>query len=150
MWILLSCSHVSTIVWLQHLDFNRVPGEKARWELHKDAVCCFEQILETTPNKTPTPTPHLNYLSKIDKTCWILLERQRQSCERHSPVDSYTWTHHCWPISKDLRSSALCRHWMLSRGPTKSEGWEGQMARESQKNPCYQHDDDNIVSSIPI
>ena len=27
-------------------------GEKARWRLHKDVTCCFEQILEGAPQKT--------------------------------------------------------------------------------------------------
>ena len=27
-------------------------GEKARWTLHKDTACCFEQILEATLSKT--------------------------------------------------------------------------------------------------
>ena len=31
--------------------------EKARWELHKDAVCCFEQILEAAPHKTAIVRP---------------------------------------------------------------------------------------------
>ena len=37
-------SNVSTIVWLHNLDFNETLGEKARWELLKDAVNRFEQI----------------------------------------------------------------------------------------------------------
>ena len=49
MGILPSYSHVITIVWLHHLDFNKIPGEKAKQELHKDAVCYFEQILESAP-----------------------------------------------------------------------------------------------------
>ena len=47
--ILPSCSHVGTIVWLH---FNETPGEKARRELHKDASCCFEKILEIVLHKT--------------------------------------------------------------------------------------------------
>ena len=27
-------------------------GEKAKWELHKDATSCFEQFLEAAPYKT--------------------------------------------------------------------------------------------------
>ena len=52
MGILLSCSYVSTTVWLHHLDFKEMLRKKDRLELHKDAVCCFEQILEATPDKT--------------------------------------------------------------------------------------------------
>ena len=44
MGIIPSCSHVSTIVWLYHIDSNETPAEKAEWELHKNAEYCFEQI----------------------------------------------------------------------------------------------------------
>ena len=50
--ILPSGSHVSTVVWLHHLEFNESPGEKARWELYKDGTCCLEQVLEAVPHKT--------------------------------------------------------------------------------------------------
>ena len=30
---------------LHHLDSNEMLREKARWELHKNAACHFEQIL---------------------------------------------------------------------------------------------------------
>ena len=36
---------------------------KARWELHKDAVCCFEQILEAAPHKTATVLPPASHLT---------------------------------------------------------------------------------------
>ena len=49
--ILPSCSHVSILVGLHHLDFYKMLKEKARWKLHKDAACCFEQILEAAPYK---------------------------------------------------------------------------------------------------
>ena len=57
---------------LYHLNFNETTGE-----LHKKAVCCFEQILEVTPHKTATVRPltshHTNNLCKTDKTCYTLL-----------------------------------------------------------------------------
>ena len=28
-----------------------MPGEKTRWELYKNAACCFEQFLEAAPYK---------------------------------------------------------------------------------------------------
>ena len=44
--ILPSRTHVSTIVSLHHSDTNETPVVKARGELHKDAICYFEEILE--------------------------------------------------------------------------------------------------------
>ena len=34
-------------------------------------------------------------------------------------MDSYTWTHQCWLTSKNLHSSALCRH-----------GWQERQSKE--------------------
>ena len=48
------CGHVSTTVWLHHLCYNEMLGEKAKCKLYKNAACCFEQILEAAPYKTAT------------------------------------------------------------------------------------------------
>ena len=57
---------------MHNLDANEMRGEKARWELHKDAACCFEQILEAAPYKTAVVQPlasHLkNHPSNMNKT----------------------------------------------------------------------------------
>ena len=41
----------TSIVWLHHLDLNEALGVKPRWKLHKNAACCFEQILEAALQK---------------------------------------------------------------------------------------------------
>ena len=43
--------------------------KKARWELHKDAVYHFEQILEEAPNKTAITSHQTNHPRKTSKTC---------------------------------------------------------------------------------
>ena len=55
-------------------------------------------------------------------------------------LDSSKWTKQYWPTSKTLYTLALCGYWMSLRGPANRNGSEGQMAIESQRNPCYQHD----------
>ena len=76
---------------LHYLDFNEMPGEKAKWELHKDAAFCFDQILEAALDKAPAVWPLTshpqNHLNKISKTCW------RSKHKWLSPNDSYTCTH---------------------------------------------------------
>ena len=78
--ILPSHCSVSTIAWLNHLDFNEMLEEKARWEPHKDATCYLEQILKTIPNKTAAVRPLTSYLTnhqnKTNKTCQAQLEKQ--------------------------------------------------------------------------
>ena len=68
-----------TIVWLHCLDSIGIPGEKTRWELNKEAACCFEQILEAAPHKTAAVRPLTSHLTKhsnnTSKTCWVLLAK---------------------------------------------------------------------------
>ena len=35
-------------VWMHYMNANKTHGEKARWELHKNVMCCFPQILCST------------------------------------------------------------------------------------------------------
>ena len=49
-------------------------GEKAKWELHKIAICCFEQIQEATSQKTAAVQPPTNHPNKMNKTCRALVE----------------------------------------------------------------------------
>ena len=58
-----SCSHVSTTVWLHHLNPNETIQEKARWELNKAAACSFEQILVTAPYKIVVVWPLISHLT---------------------------------------------------------------------------------------
>ena len=41
-----------------------MPEEKVRRELHKDTVCCFDQISEARPNKTGIVHPLTSQLTK--------------------------------------------------------------------------------------
>ena len=73
MWNLSSCSYESTTVWLHHLDFREMLGEKIKWELYNDddaAACCFAQILEAAPYKIAAERPltshHTNHPSKMN------------------------------------------------------------------------------------
>ena len=49
-----------------------------------------------SPKKTPAVEPLAFYLTnhlKMKRTCWALLEKQRPTHKRCSPVNYYTWTH---------------------------------------------------------
>ena len=68
-----SCDCVSPAVRMHHLSTNKMDEEKAWWEVHKNAICCFGQTLEATSYKKsfctatylPSHTP-----SKKNKTYW--------------------------------------------------------------------------------
>ena len=52
---------IDTAIWMHYLDANKMVGEKARRQLHKNAASNIEQVLEATPHKAPTirlPTSH--------------------------------------------------------------------------------------------
>ena len=38
---------------MHHLDSNKIPGEIVRWELSKNAKCCFEQTMEELSQNKP-------------------------------------------------------------------------------------------------
>ena len=43
-----------TAIWMHYMDSNKMAGEDARRQLHKNAASNLEQILAATPHKTPT------------------------------------------------------------------------------------------------
>ena len=89
------------------MDVDKTYREKARQELHKNAMSYIEQILEATPHDTLAVwllASHLK-LSKKDKTCKTLLEK-------HSPMDPFIWLCQCWPTCKNLLTTALHGHKM--------------------------------------
>ena len=52
---------------MHYLDTNKMAGEEARQQLHKNVVSNIEQVLAATPHKAPTIRPpashHKNYPS---------------------------------------------------------------------------------------
>ena len=61
----------NTTLWIHHMDTNKTHGEKARWELHKNAAYSLEQILKAKVCKkiaVRPPASHLtNHLGKTNK-----------------------------------------------------------------------------------
>ena len=60
-------SRIDTAIWMHYMDSNKVAGEEARWQLHKNAASNLEQVLAATPHKTliarPPASYHENYPS---------------------------------------------------------------------------------------
>ena len=74
---------------------------------------------------------------------WTAVDRLLNIWKWHSPMDSYTWTHQCWPTSKSIYSSALYGNGMLSC----QERWliktDGEIERESSKSVMSTRLDDH-------
>ena len=51
---------------------NKMPGENTRWELHNNATCSFEQILEATPYKTAVVQPLTSHLTKYPRMALLV------------------------------------------------------------------------------
>ena len=47
---------------MHRMDADKASGDKAWWQLHKNATNCIEHILEVTSNKTPAVRPSTTYL----------------------------------------------------------------------------------------
>ena len=76
----LPCSGcVNTTVRMHQVDANKTHGEKARWELRKNATSYFERIPKATPHITTSIRPltsHLkNHPSKTNQTRGTMLEK---------------------------------------------------------------------------
>ena len=86
--------------------------KKTKWELHKNATCCFEQILVAKWHKTAAVWPHTSHLTDhpnmISKTYRALLKKQGWTHKQCFFMDPYIWTH----TAKDLITSAIYGHWM--------------------------------------
>ena len=52
-----SSSRIDTTVWMHYMDANKMYGEKAWWQLHKNVVSNIEQVLEAAPNKAAAVRP---------------------------------------------------------------------------------------------
>ena len=66
--ILQNCSHVSTTVWFHYFDFNKMLGEKDRWEPHNDVAYCFENNSErSTLQNTNCTAIYLPFLKPFMK-----------------------------------------------------------------------------------
>ena len=52
---------IDTAIWMPYMDSNKMAGEEARRQLHKNAVSNLEQVLVATPHKTPTVRPPASY-----------------------------------------------------------------------------------------
>ena len=57
MWDFFQAVAINTTVWVHHINPNEIHGEKDKWELHKIASYCFEQILKATTHKTAAVQP---------------------------------------------------------------------------------------------
>ena len=91
--------------------------EKGRWELLKNPTSYIEQILKAISHKTAAvwpPTSNIKKNNQINRTRHreTLLEKERRSHKRRSPMDPFTRTCNCWMTKSNLSTTALYGHRM--------------------------------------
>ena len=78
------------------------------------------KMLPAITNKT-WKQYHLPPILQNIQVRWELPGKSEQTHNQHSTMDSFVWTHQCWPTFKYWHWSAWCRHKMLSRGLAKND-----------------------------
>ena len=105
-----SCGSVNITVWMHHMDANETHWDKARWELEKNAMSSFEQILEATPNETTTVRPLTFHFKNYPEQYKLDTAEEKQNKtkkKKTNSMDPYTCMSQSWPTSKKLFTSAL-------------------------------------------
>ena len=83
------------------MEANKMHGEKARWELHKNTAVCLEQIVEATPNKRAVVPPLDSQITNDLNNCW------KSKDEFISDMLLWTPTHGCARVGQPAKTSAL-------------------------------------------
>ena len=81
--------------------------------------------------------PPISQTIQVGRSKHVSHRERNKDALTKSLMDSYAWSRLGGSTSKDLRTTATCRHWMQSRGPTRGDGRYGWTARKSQETPCY-------------
>ena len=55
---------VNSTVWMHYMQVKKAHGKRARWKLHNNAACCFEQLKEATPRKQHLFDGHFHPISQ--------------------------------------------------------------------------------------
>ena len=117
------CHSVNTTEWMHYVGTNKMHGENARWELHKNAVLkkAWKQLFTKQQLFSHWPP-----ISQIMQVRWMRHAGHswRSKAELKSNLllwDPYSWTGQCWLTSKNLFTSARCRHWIKFGRPERSD-----------------------------
>ena len=115
-------------------------------------IYIYIYIYTHTHYKTAVVQPPASYIrnhsNKTNWMCMVLQEEQGQNHKWCSLMASCPWTCQCWPISKDLVTSALYGHRMQPVWPPRSNGQNRWIARGSAKSALSAWLDDAIYIYI--
>ena len=108
---LLGSGRIDTAIWMHHIDSNKMAGEEARRQLHKNAASNLEQVLAATTHQL------YGHLPPIWKTIQVRRTRHAGHCWRSrdeliSDVLLWTLTHGCAKAGRPARTyiQQLCEN----------------------------------------
>ena len=98
--------------------------EKARLDLHENAMSYFEQILEATPHKTAAVQPLTSHLKNHTGKTNKMWDAAGEARTNYSVTFFYGPLYMDGPglVGQQELTSALCGHWILFGGPAKNNG----------------------------
>ena len=141
---------VDTAVWMHYLDANKMAGEEARRQLHKNAASNTEQVLGATSSKKTQLYVHLLFITKtiqVRRTrhaghCWrsrnelisdVLLWTPTYGRKKKQD-DQHEHTYSSYVRIRDVALKTCQRRWTIERSGEKGSGISLLAAR---------HDDDD-------
>ena len=145
MWFPPSRGYVCTTEELHLLDSYKTIERKANWEIHKNGMCCFEQILGAVHTKQQLYS-HLLLISQTiqirwtrhDGHCWRSMHKLISDTLLSTP----THEHNC-AGRRAKTYIVLWGHQIQSTGLVRSGRWYGWMDRESRDDILSAWFDDN-------
>ena len=134
---------------MHRMDANKMPREKARWDLHKNATCCLGQILKIIPSKTAAIRPFTSHLKSIQ----VRQTRHAGYCRRSNDklindillwTSSYGYASRSRPPRTYLHQHCVDIRYSLEDLPEVMDDRNGWRERETGKSMLSaKFDDDN-------
>ena len=107
--LLQSSSGVCPPLWLNYMDSHQETTTKTWWLLHSNAEGCTQHRLERPSHEIPDLRRPTTSLSEAERTkapfCWTLLQKQRGTSERSTPVGTNPWQTLSWSPGTNLHEA---------------------------------------------
>ena len=140
---------VHTTMWMHYLDTNETHGEKWKWELHKNAICCFEQVLGASLSKQQLydHLPPISQIIQVKQTrhaghYWICKDELISNVLFLIPTHGQASVG--WPAKTDIHQLCADTRYSLEdlpRAMDYSDGWWERESRDAMLSVWFDEDD---------
>ena len=126
-------------IWLDYMDSHQETTTETWWLLHSNAESCTQHRLERPSHKIPTLRWPTTSLSKTERSkapfCWTLLQKQRGTGERSTPLGTNPRQMLSWSPCTNLPEAAARWHRIPPRRPTNSHEWQNLLEKSGRLGP---------------